>query len=330
MTTGTPGSPTARVLLFNADGRDRRIDPGELRLDALSPRQLAWIDVVAPNGEDIAALLERLGLGTLPLPQLLRGHSPAVVEKQGWFTARALAPRTEGGQVHGEPWLLGAGANVVVTVHRVPLPFIEAIWAHADPDSRLGLLDADSFAAALLDRLVTEYLDAVDAFEAEVDEFEVAVLRPRLGRGYLGRLRELRRTISRLRSLLSSHRALFDSLSRPDFRPDGHETVNAHFQAVSARYERAIDAIENARDLVIGSFELLAARLSQRTNDTMRVLTFATVLLGSLAVVAGVLGMNFRAPLFETGARGFWLTIGTMVAIVVAALLLAHARRWFR
>jgi Mg2+ and Co2+ transporter CorA len=94
------------------------------------------------------------------------------------------------------------------------------------------------------------------------------------------------------------------------------------------RFERAMDAVENARDLVVGSFELFTTRSAQRTNDTMRVLTFVTVLIGMLAVIAGALGMNFKAPLFDTGTSGFWTTIGTMVVISIIATVIARWRKW--
>jgi Mg2+ and Co2+ transporter CorA len=60
----------------------------------------------------------------------------------------------------------------------------------------------------------------------------------------------------------------------------------------------------------------------------MRVLTVVTVLLGTLAVVAGVLGMNFPAPFFDSGARGFWTAVGAMAGLTAAILLLARWRRW--
>jgi magnesium transporter len=59
------------------------------------------------------------------------------------------------------------------------------------------------------------------------------------------------------------------------------------------------------------------------------VLTFFTALLGSLAVIAGVLGMNFTVAFFSSGAQGFWITIGSMIAIVVLATAFARWRRWF-
>ena len=99
---------------------------------------------------------------------------------------------------------------------------------------------------------------------------------------------------------------------------------------MSKRYERVVDAVENARDLVVGSYELLSTRLSQRTNESMRLLTFVTVLLGSLAVIAGMLGMNFRAGIFDTGSEGFWTAVGLMAVLVLAALLLARLRGWWK
>ncbi len=60
----------------------------------------------------------------------------------------------------------------------------------------------------------------------------------------------------------------------------------------------------------------------------MRRLTFATVLLGSLAVLAGVLGMNFDVAFFESGAKGFWTAIAGMTVISIVALGVARMRDW--
>jgi magnesium transporter len=329
-----PAAPSpaiaTRVLLLDADGRDRVIPLESLQLQRLSPRELAWVDVLSDDPSALIPLLQSLDLAALPLPQLLAKDSPPLCSRQDWFAARATAPVWRSAEhFEGEPWLLAVGAQVVITVHRAPLQFLDDLFEHEDPESRLGALTTDSFAAALLDRMLTLYFNAIDAFEDMVDAMEVAILQPRVHARHLPQLRQLRRALSVLRHLLTSHRDLFDAMARPDFRPES-ETGVVPFAAVSARYERAVDAIENARDLVIGSFEMLATRLSQRTNDSMRMLTFATVLLGSLAVIAGVLGMNFDAPLFDTGARGFWITIGLMTGIVVAAIGYAMARGWWR
>ena len=60
----------------------------------------------------------------------------------------------------------------------------------------------------------------------------------------------------------------------------------------------------------------------------MRVLTFVTVVIGVLAFLAGVLGMNFDMPLFHTGADGFLLTVGAMILLTGIAVVLAKRRKW--
>jgi Mg2+ and Co2+ transporter CorA len=177
--------------------------------------------------------------------------------------------------------------------------------------------------------MVESYLHAVTDFEATVDRLEVTILARTVNPDSLPELARLRRGASRLRRMLAPHRHVFGALARPDFRPDETGTADRQFRALEQRFERAMDAVENTRELVVGSFELFTTRMAQRTNDTMRALTFVTVLLGSLAMIAGALGMNFKAGFFDSADVGFWTAIGVMAAIVVTAVAIGRWRRWF-
>ncbi len=53
-----------------------------------------------------------------------------------------------------------------------------------------------------------------------------------------------------------------------------------------------------------------------------------TVLMGVLALVSGVMGMNFQAPFFDTGAAGFYTVITVMVVISALATWVAWRRGW--
>ncbi|NUS60414.1 MAG: hypothetical protein HOQ01_05660 [Lysobacter sp.] len=325
-------APAVRVLLFDAQGEDRRLDdPCDLDLTGLGEHELAWIDLCAQGPQDCEAAMHALGLDAPSIAPLFDAKADPLLLHQEWFAARAILAcwDAEHDKVTGVPWLLVVGRNVVVTAHKDALPFLDALAENHDNGSRVGELDADSFAITLLDRMLTAYYDALDDFENRLDQLEVDILEDRVHGRHVPHLRRLRRAVSMFRRLLSSHRDLFDALRRPDFRPDRDDEIDARYRAVSARYERAMDTVENARDLVIGSYELLETRLSQRTNETMRLLTFVTVLLGTLAVIAGVLGMNFQATLFESGSRGFWITVGLMALAVVVAMIVARRRDWW-
>ena len=59
----------------------------------------------------------------------------------------------------------------------------------------------------------------------------------------------------------------------------------------------------------------------------MKVLTLASVLLLPGALVAGVLGMNFRVGLFEH-SNLFWVVLALIALFALATLAAARARRW--
>jgi Mg2+ and Co2+ transporter CorA len=91
--------------------------------------------------------------------------------------------------------------------------------------------------------------------------------------------------------------------------------------------ERTIDAVENTRDLLVGSLEIYLGRVGQRTNEVMKSLTLLSAVLLPAVVVAGVMGMNFQMGFFDT-TENFWIVIGVMLALGAIALVVAKLRKW--
>ncbi len=79
--------------------------------------------------------------------------------------------------------------------------------------------------------------------------------------------------------------------------------------------------------MLIGTFDVHMTRTAQRTNDIMRVLTLASVILLPSVVLAGVMGMNFKVGLFEN-ANLFWLVLLVMGVMAVATVGVARWKRW--
>ena len=115
---------------------------------------------------------------------------------------------------------------------------------------------------------------------------------------------ELRARIAELRRLLARHRYVYAGLETvvlddPAAAGDDNATGKdaPGLASVAARFEQAMVAVNSARDLVLGSFDVYSTMTAQRTNDTMKVLTLVTVLLLPGSVIAGLLGMNVLVPL---------------------------------
>ena len=71
------------------------------------------------------------------------------------------------------------------------------------------------------------------------------------------------------------------------------------------RLERAIEAAENARELLVDSFTIHTTKVAQRTNDVMKALTVISIILLPISTLAGIMGMNMKAGqgLFYEAAR---------------------------
>ncbi|MHB8911237.1 MAG: magnesium transporter CorA family protein [Lysobacter sp.] len=319
----------AHVVLYDADGADRDVTLAQIDVDQLKDQQLLWIDVACDDAELLDDIGRRLCLPTHAIGALQRMDStPSVANYGACFHLQAVAVAHEGALTfNGTVLGIVAGANFVLSVHHRPVPFIAQLRERERGETELGALSAESFTASLLDWQLSTYFDAVSDFEASVERLEVEILSDR-GNHCLEDLRNLRRGASRLRRMLAPHRALFAGLARPDFRPRSSGEVNRHFLRLDTHYERAMDLVQNTRDLVVGSFELFSSQTALRTNEAMRALTFVTVLIGTLAVLAGILGMNFDVPFFQTAAKGFWMAIGGMGAVVVVAVVAARRWRW--
>jgi magnesium transporter len=318
-------------VLYRADDAD--LDDVELDagvLAGLDERQLLWVDLVAPTDDEVARVASLLELRPAALRLPPHPHRPSLENYGSCFRLCVYAALNgHGARCRARPLTLVAGDNFVVSVHDGDLPFIEELRRREKGDSRLGELTAESFVASLLDWQLSTFFHAVERLEHDVDEAEVAVLGRKRTSGFLKKMVEARQEISELRRLLKPHRDVIYGLARPDFIATEKPEARPHFAALTAHFERAEDALESARDLVVGSFDLFSTRAAQRTNETMRVLTFVTVLMGSLSLIAGVMGMNFGLAFFETGRSGFFTVLGAMAVVALIALAVGRWRRWY-
>jgi Mg2+ and Co2+ transporter CorA len=321
-----------QALLYSADGKDRsltRLDG--LHPETLGPRQLLWVDVCDPTPAEIAAVAARLDCESrLFSLDTDRRDRPSLANFGQLFRVTAAAVELEASQSAIElgHLTLVAGPNVVVTVHDRALPFLDELREREQGESAIGALSAESFVASLLDRLLDSYFRAVEVLVHDVDRVEVALLGKRAAPQFLGRLVAVRKRLAELRRLLKVHRDIFYGMARPDFMATERPEARPHFEALDRRYERAEDEVESARDLVIGSFELLSTRAAQTMNETMQTLTFVTVLMGVLALISGVMGMNFQMAFFDTGASGFYTVVAIMAALSGVGTWLAWRRGW--
>jgi magnesium transporter len=335
---GAPLIPTAapaggpRARLYDADGQDRELALGEASADRIGERQLLWIDLDGREAADLEAVARAVGLER-PLEKRLASapdradltsypdHIHLVLQSMEPAPADAKDPATP----VRHPIDIVAGRNWVVTVHEGPLQALARFDAETEGETRLGALDAGGFLAAIVDEVLADYFELVEGIGREIDRLDEQALRRRTRSDVLASIVALRRRIGLIRRTLAPHRVAFAALARPEM--ELHDELGKPWPGLTDRLDRAVESVENLRELLLGTFDIHMGRAAQGANDVMKVLTLLSAVFLPAVVLAGVMGMNFPLDFFKDTSH-FWFVIGAMIASAATILLTARWRGW--
>lgn len=220
---------------------------------------------------------------------------------------------------------LVAGRNWVVTVHSQPVSALARIDDLTAGDTRFGNLDAAGFLAAIVDEVLAGYLGLAESIEREIDQLDERALRWRPRDDVLAEIVRLRRRIADIRRTLTPHRLAFAALARPEM--ELNEELGRPWPGLNDHLDRAIDAIENLRDLLLGTYDIHMGRSAQHANEIMKRLTLLSAVLLPAVVLAGIMGMNYQMEFFQDRTY-FWLVVAAMVVFGMILLVLARSRHW--
>jgi magnesium transporter len=317
------------VFLFD-ERESEQVEDWRAALEGLADDQLLWLALRDPTEDEVAALQEALEFADENSQRLLEQPSRASLADAGERMHVTLyAARLEKGEPVLAPLECVLGRNWVVTAHHGKVDVLEEFRERAEGGGEAGALDAPSFVAAILEWVVAGYFRAFEAVESELEELDARVMSstPTDVSDDLARLVELRRSIGTLRRALAPHREVVVALAHPELDALSTEDSAEKFAALDSRLTQALEAARESKESTFGSFDLLVARIGQRTNDIMKVLTLVTVVLLPATVLAGIMGMNFQVGLFDM-AWMFWTVIAAMFGIAVLVLSVARSRRW--
>ena len=314
--------------VYDAGGHDHEVDLAD-GMPRLKSDALLWIDLDAGDEAALEAAAELLELPDGLVERLGSDEiRPSIADYEDLIHMRVVEV-ARGDDPAALAMDAVAGRNWLLTRHGAEGGYAESFREAFKGETELGRLDSLSFLAALLEHFLGHYFAAIEAVEQQVEAFDERAMRAEFtaGEQELGRIVVLRRTLATLRRYLVLHREPYAKLGDPDLTSLASKDSAARAQGLLARLERAVDAAESARQMVAGSFEILMARTSQRTNDTMKLLTLISAALLPSAVIAGVLGMNFKQPFFDLSYL-FWLVIALMAALMITVVVVARWRKW--
>jgi magnesium transporter len=260
-----------------------------------------WINV--DGLEDlgvIRALAEKYRLHPLAVEDVL--HIPQrpkvqAYEEDAGFQARLFIIVRElelrESLLHTEQVSIFVGHKTVLTFQETPGDVWNPIRQRIrTPGSALRRNDASFLAYSLIDAIVDESFPILELFGDRLEELEDRVLQ-QPSPDTIQEIHRIKRELLLVRRALWPMREVLHRMQREPHECFS-ETTRTYIRDVYDHAVQAIDIVETYREVATGLTETYMTAMSNRLNETMKVLTVIGTIFIPLTFLAGVYGMNFH------------------------------------
>ena len=292
---------------------------------------VTWVNI---EGLTDISIIDAIGryfdIHGLVLEDILNTHQRPKLEDYNDFlyiVLKALALGENDFDVEYEQISILILNKFVFTFKEKPDAIFDPILNQLDNEkSRLRNLGTDYLAYVILDTVVDEYFALQDALDELIETVEDDLLSNPSAQT-LGTIQKIKRELIFLRRTVSPLRELLANIQRSESKLI-QERTKRYFADVYDHAIRVIEAMESYRDLITGMMDIYLSSVSNKMNETMKVLTvFATIFI-PLTFIAGVYGMNFEYMPELKWRWAYPVLWGVFVGISVFLLSYFKRKKW--
>ncbi len=324
------GEPEVRAWLLTP--RALAVIPFEAAAERIRgpqvPGEIVLVDMLRPGEAQAEQLREELKLHPLAVEDVMRGRQRPKLDRypRHFFVVfYGAAINRERKRVAFRELHVFVGSHfVVVASHHRISEVRELVTSCKRHPARYPTVGA--MVHGLLDAIVDDYFPIVHDFSEKVTRLENdtidGTVQPSL-HGVIG----IRRELILFRRVVAPERDVVGTALRRDVMVLEPELV-PYFQDLRDHLERLTEEIDTLRELLSTVVEARVSAASNSLNQTIRIMTAWSIILMSMAVVAGVYGMNFdRMPELDW-RYGYGFALGLMAAVGIGLFSYFRRRGW--
>ena len=310
----------------------RNVDPTTISALLTNGPDLMWVDVTDPTEEDFEVLEQQFGFHPLAMEDARKQNQRAKMDEYDGYlfvTMRGYSPDVEDiadEEAARQEIDVFLGPRYLVTLHRGECRAITETrkrWEQKPgriPDEPAFLL------YVLFDAVVDGYFPVMDALDDAIDRIEGQAFVPSSAFDIAPAL-DLKRRLLVLRQTLAPMRDLANALLRADLDLIPAQT-RIYYQDVYDHTLRLLEQVDLHRDILSTALEAQIAQTGNRMNQVMKTLTSISAILMTLALIAGIYGMNFRHMPELEWRYGYFGSLGLMIGIGVTLAVYFRRIRW--
>lgn len=334
----TPEPIPARIRLVDYSQEKCLVNEdtaAEQCLDYLDRDSVTWVHVQGyPPSDTLRTFGERFHLHPLAMEDVLNtGQRPKVEPFDHQLFLIMSLPLLQQDTVITRQVSLFAHENHIVSFCDGPEdPFMPLVKRIQTASSNLRRRGADYLLYAILDLVIDQGFPVLESFGLRLEDLEDDIAES-AGRDLLDRIHTVKRELVLLRRMLWPQREVITQLLRDD---NGFITDHTRIYLRDC-YDHSIqimDLLETYRDMAGSLLDIYLSSVSNRLNETMRVLAVISTIFIPMTFVAGVYGMNFDRSkpwnMPELGwAYGYPAVLLLMLGIAVGMIIFFKRKGWF-
>ena len=287
--------PDVTVIAYSGETCHQQTltDPSKIP-QLLTDHEVTWINV---EGLGDAKLIEQLGelfgLHRLAMEDVVNLHQRAKVEEYGDLLFVVLRMINCDLRAGTEQLSIFVGPKFVLTFQEGTPgdPFDGVRQRLKDNAGRIRKSGSDYLAYALIDAVIDSFYPVVEQYAEKLDVLEDAVLE-RPTRQTMDELHQVKADLLLVRRAIWPQREALAHLMR-ETTPQIQPATRVYLRDCYDHVVQIVELLETYRELTADLRDLYMSSISNRINETMRVLTIMSTLFIPLTFIAGIYGMNF-------------------------------------
>jgi magnesium transporter len=281
------------------------------------PDTTVWADLRAPSKQQLHELAGELGLHELAVEDALGRHQRPKLDRYAthlFLSCHAVRLRLETASLEESEIDAFVNRRWLITVRKGDGFPIEPVLERWDRSPDLAVHGVSFLLYGLLDVVVDEYFDAVEAFDAYYDEVSDGIFTEHpLDPAQQRRWFEMRQAMVRFHRVVVPTREAVSSLMRREHGVVAEE-LYPYYQDVYDHILRITEASDSLRDLVSTIVETNLSLRDYRQNLIVKKVSSWAAIIAVPALITGYYGMNLPYP-------GSGTTWGVVVATALMALV---------
>jgi magnesium transporter len=311
---------------------DETVDPVRIADLVAQDDVFLWLDVRAPDDDELRLLKDAFGLHPLVLEDLRHHHQRPKVELfegQAYVVLRPVRPADD--VVLEELELHAVAARRYLVTIRGNDDFdMSTTVERWDRQPELMVKGGGFAVYVLIDEVVDEYLTTVEHLEDQADDLEDMIFATDDGPADAPQVQErlfrLKRECVRLRRAVMPLRRGIDLLQEePELTV---ASLVPYYRDVMDHVIRTVELTDNVRDLLTSMLEVRIAQVANHSNDIMKKLTAWAAIILVPTLIAGIYGMNFDTMPELGWQLGYPGALGLMALSALALYLVFKKREW--